>query len=99
MVPLRTLALGAAAIVLVACGSSHVDQAYTVSSIANGTTCLKLPAGLAAKGAAHICDVWPPARIIGGRPLHVGDCVVLRLHPESSGSSQLVISDPARCSG
>jgi hypothetical protein len=87
-------------LLLAACGPSHIDTLYTVSSVDSGAICLTLPTGVPAKGQPeHFCDTWPPARIIGGRSLRVGDCVVLRLHPESSGTSQLTRSDAARCSG
>jgi hypothetical protein len=101
MASLRTFAAGAGVFVLIAaCGVRHYDTPYTVTSVQGDTVCLVLPAGVAAKGQPeHICDNWSPAHIIGGRSLRAGDCVVLRLHPESSGSAQLILSDSARCSG
>jgi hypothetical protein len=100
MMRMRGLAAASAPFfLLAACGSSHVDTLYIVSSVHSGAICLTLPTGVPAKGQPdHFCDTWPPARIIGDRPLSVGDCVVLRLHPESSGTSQLLLTDPARCS-
>jgi hypothetical protein len=101
MAPLRRLAASAAVVLLVAaCAPSHVDTAYAVTSVQGDDICLTLPPGVAAKGQPeHVCDSWPAARIIGGRPLRVGDCVVLRLHPESSGTAQLILSASARCLG
>jgi len=80
-----------------ACGKSHYDYIYQVSSIENGTTCVTLVSGLA-KGTEsdHVCDKWPSRQVTASRPIRVGDCVVVRLHPEG-GVSQLILTDPAKC--
>ncbi len=79
-------------------GTSHVDTAYTVASVQKDTTCLTLPVGKPPNGQPeHICATWPPTRIKTTRAIRAGDCVVLRLHPESSGTSELILSDPAGC--
>jgi len=99
MAAFRAFAASMAAVILITgCGTSHVDTAYTVTSVQNDTTCLTLPAGKPAKGQPdHICATWPPTRIKATRPIRAGDCVVLRLHPESSGASELILGDPANC--
>ena len=99
MAALRASAASTVVVILIAgCGTSHVDTAYTVTSIQNDTTCLTRPVGKPAKGQPdRICATWPPTRIKATRPIRAGDCVVLRLHPESSGTSELILSDPASC--
>ena len=99
MAALRAFAASTVAVILIAgCGTSHVDTAYTVTSVKNGGTCLTLPVGKPARRQPdHICASWPPARTKAARPIRAGDCVVLRLHPESSGTSELILSDQASC--
>jgi hypothetical protein len=99
MAGLRAFAVSMVVVIFIAgCGTSHVDTGYTVTSVQNDTTCLTLPVGKPAKGQPdHICATWPPTRIKATRPIRAGDCVVLRLHPESSGASELILSDSASC--
>jgi hypothetical protein len=82
---------------LSACGKSHYDYIYQVSSMENGTTCVTLVSGLArGTESDHVCEKWPSPQVIANRPIRVGDCVVVRTHPEG-GAAQLILTDPAKC--
>ena len=85
-------------VMLAACGKSHYDYVYRVTSVENGTTCVTLVSGLSrGTESDHVCDKWSGRQVIASRPIQVGDCVIVRMHPEG-GRAQLILTDPTRCS-
>ena len=92
------IAVVAPLVMLAACGKSYYDYVYRVTSVANGTTCVTLVSGLP-KGSEsdHVCDAWSGHQVIASRPIRVGDCVIVRMHPEG-GHAQLILTDSAKCS-
>lgn len=77
----------------VACGRDrYIDGTYHVTKVEDRTLCLERVEG---DGERRLCDQFP--RVAASRPLRVGDCVMLRLLPESSGESRLILTPEAAC--
>lgn len=82
-------------IVLTAGGCSphrYVDATHHVAKVQDSSLCLELVKG---DGDRHLCDQFP--RVDAPRPLQVGDCVLLRLLPESSWHSRLILKPEGAC--
>lgn len=83
----------AIALVVVACGRGrYVEATYHVTKVEDRSLCLELVKG---DGDRRLCDQFP--RVDAPRPLQVGDCVLLRLLPESSGHARLILKAESAC--
>lgn len=90
---LLVMVVTAATIAPAACGRHRpLDATYRVTKVEGRMLCLELVKG---DGDHRLCDQFP--RVEGSGPIKVGDCVLLRLSPESSGQSRLILKPPTVC--
>jgi len=92
--PLPTAAVIVAMVAAVGgCGRDrYVDATYHVTKAEGGSLCLQLVKG---DGERNLCDQFPKVETV--RPIQVGDCVLLRLLPESSCHARLVLKPDSAC--